>query len=169
MHEVGEKVVYGSNGIMEIVDIKEEVVDGSTKKYYVLCEYASSSDSQTYVPLENKKLVKSMRRLLTVDEARALISRAGDVLPIEWQEDNRIRSEKFRKIIDSGDRDKIVAMIKAIYQNGERRRLSGKKNYLADESVVKRAEKMLTSELSAVLDIGEDEALSLLQSSCGKK
>ena len=169
MHEVGERIVYGSQGIMEIVDIKEEVVDGSTKKYYVLSEYASSSDSQTYVPLENKRLVKSMRRLLTADEARALISRADTFLPIEWQEDNRIRSEKFRKIIDSGDREKIIALIKAIYINGERRRKEGKKNYLADEGVVKRAEKMISSELSAVFDIGENEALSLLQSACGKK
>ena len=168
MHVVGEKVVYGSSGIMEIVDVREEVVGGSTKKYYILHELSSSTESQIYVPVDNEKLVGAMKPLLTADEAARLLTRVSSIPLLKWNKDNRVRSEKFRKIIDSGDREDIISLMKTVYENGKRRREEGKKNYLADESFLKRAERIITSELSVVLGITEEEALSLLQSECDK-
>jgi CarD family transcriptional regulator len=157
MHKVGERVLYGSNGVMEIVDVREETIADVTRKYYVMCEVGSVVKTMTFVPVDNKNLVAAMRPLLTKDEIMQLLSRVKSLPDVEWQNDNRIRSEKFRRIIESGDREGMISLIKTIYENGKRRESEGKKNYLADENFMRKAERLICAEFSAVLGIPESE------------
>ena len=166
MHGIGERVIYGANGVMEIVDIREETVADVSRKYYVLRDLNSASDSQIFVPVDNKKLVSSMRPLLTKEEAMDMIRRIKTIPEAEWKSDNRIRSEKFREVIESGDRDGMIAIIKAVYENGLKRQEEGKKNYLADENIMKKAEKVIYSELSMVLGIPENEVANFITENC---
>ena len=78
MHKVGEKIMYGANGLMEIVDVRTETIADEPRKYYVLQELNSRSASQTFVPVDNKKLVASMRPLLTKSEIEQLLAKAKD-------------------------------------------------------------------------------------------
>lgn len=153
MRRIGEKVVYSTYGIMEIIDVREECVGDVIRKYYVMREPNSTSATQVFVPVDNKKLVSAMRPLLTREEALLLIDSIPTLDVLEWKSDNRIRSEKFRKIVESGNRSEMLALIKTVYENGERRGIDGKKNYLTDEGFMKKAEKLLYSELSEVLGI----------------
>ena len=161
MHNVGEKVVYSSNGVMEIVDIREELVLDAPKKYYVLCAYgaqsASQTASQTFVPVDNEKLVSKMRPLLTREEVMEIIGSLDSIPAAEWIRDNRARSESFKVTIEEGDRVKMISMIKLINKTAERRAEEGKKNYLADENAMQRAEKLLYSEFATVLGIDESD------------
>ena len=166
MHEIGDKIIYGSSGVMEIVDIREEAIGDVAKKYYILKELNTTSDSQTFVPMDNKKLVETMRPLLTKDEVMELIARAKSIPEVEWQRDNRVRSERFRSIIASGDREGIIALIKTVYENGLRRNESGKKNYLTDEIFMHKAEKLLYAEFSVVLGIPECEVQKFIEENC---
>lgn len=79
------------------------------------------SSTTTFVPVDNEALSSKIRALITKEDALDLISRVGSIPEAEWPRDNRLRSEKFRRIIDSGDKDGIVALIKAIWENGKRR------------------------------------------------
>ena len=166
MFSAGEKIVYGSNGVMEIVDIREEAIGDVKHEYYVLRELNSTSSSQTFVPRANKKLVESMRPLLTKDEVMDIIKRIKDIPEVKWQKDNRVRSEYFRSIIESGDREGIVALIKTVYENGKKRSEEGKKNYLADENFMRKAERLLYSEFSVVLGIPENEVQKFIEENC---
>lgn len=166
MHKIGEKVVYGSCGIMRITDIREETVGGVTRKYYVMRDVGEGSSSQTFVPVDNEKLVSTIRPLLTKDEVMDIISRVKSIPETEWKKDNRVRSEQFRNIIESGDREGMVSLIKAIYSNGKKRSESGKKNYLADENFMRKAEHLLYSEFSEVLDIPENEVQTFIAEHC---
>ena len=47
MYVIGEKVVYGAQGVMEIVDIVDQTIGDATRRYYVLREYSSPSSSLT--------------------------------------------------------------------------------------------------------------------------
>lgn len=163
MHKIGEKVVYGSHGVMEIVDIKEESVGDVLRKYYVLRELDSVYMSQTYVPVDNEKLVCAMRPLLTKKEIMTIISKISTLEGIEWQRDNRLRSEKFRSIIESGDREGMLALIKTVYENGMKRNEEGKKNYLTDESFMRKAERLVFSEFAAVLGIKAAEVPEFIE------
>ncbi|MBQ7363403.1 MAG: hypothetical protein IJW48_03015 [Clostridia bacterium] len=157
MFKIGDKLIYGSAGVMELVDIREECVMNEKRKYYVLAEEGAPVSSRTYVPMDNERLTSQMRPLLTRDEIDAIIKEAKSAPDGEWIEDNRARSERFRKIISSGDRAEIIGMIKSIYTEGKRRGRDGKKNYLSDENAMKRAEKLVYSEFAAVLGIKEED------------
>ncbi len=166
MHCVGDKIVYGSNGIMEIVDIRDESIGDAQRKYYVLKDLRSNFSSQTFVPVDNEKLVGTMRKLHTRDEIMDIISRIKIIPEAVWNDNNRLRTEKFRSVIESADTEGIIAVIKAIYSNGVKRQAERKKNYLADENLMRKGEKMLYEEISMVLDIPENEVRDFIAEHC---
>ena len=162
MRCVGEKIVYGGVGLMEIVDVREESFADVPRKYYVLREVSSSSDSQTFVPVDNQRLTSSMYPILTKEEACSLLSRISSIRCLEWHNDNRIRAEKFKAIIDSGNREGLLSLIKTVHEANSCRRKEGKKKSLADENALRKAEKLLYSELAEVLDITEAEVAEMI-------
>ena len=163
MYGIGDKVVYGAFGVMEIVDITEQTIGDTPRKYYVMKEYSSQSPSLTYVPLDNEALVGQMQPLLSKDEIPAVIRKAKQMAPLEWIEDNRARSESYKKILSSADRATLLAMIETVYRTGLRREEEGKKNYIADENIMKKAQKIISEEFSIVLGIPENEVSELIK------
>ena len=163
MHKIGDNILYGANGVMTIVDIREESIGDVSRKYYVLHPTLLRSESLTFVPADNEKLVSAMRPLLTKDEIMALIHGAKDTPPLDWVNENRARSESFKRIMESGDRVKMISMIRAINDSGARREAEGKKNFLSDENAKSKAEKLLHSEFSVVLGIPEEEIPAFIE------
>ena len=168
MHKIGENVVYGSNGVMTIVDIREERFGADLRSYYVLRECGSRSESLTFVPTDNEKLVSQMRPLLTKEEIVAVIRTSRTSPDCEWAKDSRSRTECFRQIMESGDRVKIISMIRTIYNAGIRREDEGKKNFLSDENAMHKAEKLIYSEFSLVLGIPEEEVPAFINAEMEK-
>ena len=163
MYKIGENLVYASNGVMCVVDIRDEQIGDTSRSYYVLRSAFGKSESLVFVPTDNDRLTSLMHPILTRDEAEKFLSLPIDLSLIEWNENSRARTEYFKRVIESGERARILAMIRAIYESGLRREAQGKKNFLSDETVKQRAEKLLSSELSIVLSISEDEALALIK------
>ena len=164
MYGIGDKVVYGAFGVMEIVDVTEETLGDVKKKYYVMKESSSTSNSLTYVPLENEMLTSQMKPLLTKDEIVAVVKESKVAPPLEWIDDNRARSEFYKKLLSTSDRLKLLLMIDAVYRTGVRREVEGKKNYIADETSMRRAEKLIATEFSLVLGIPENEVKAFIES-----
>ncbi len=163
MYKIGENLVYASNGVMCVVDIRDEQIGDTSRSYYVLRSAFGKSESLVFVPTDNDRLTSLMHPILTREEAEKFLSLPIDLSLIEWNENSRARTEYFKRVIESGERARILAMIRAIYESGLRREAQGKKNFLSDETVKQRAEKLLSSELSIVLSISEDEALALIK------
>ena len=168
MHKIGENVVYGGNGVMTVVDIREERFGDTMRSYYVLREVGSRSESLTFVPTDNEKLVSQMRALLTRDEIIEVLRSSKNAPDCEWAKDSRSRTERFRQIMESGDRAKIISMIRTIYNAGIRREDEGKKNFLSDENAMRKAEKLLYSEFSLVLGIPEEEVPAFIKAEMEK-
>ena len=163
MHKIGEYVLYGGNGVMTVVDIKEECFSGDARSYYVLREVGSHSESLTYVPVDNENLVAQMRPLLTGEEILEILHSAKDSPDCEWAKDSRSRADSFRKIIESGDRARMIAMIRTIHNAGLRREEEGKKNFISDENAMHKAQKLLFTEFSLVLGISEEDILDFIK------
>ena len=142
MFSIGEKVVYSAYGVMDIVDVREVTIGDDARKYYVLCESGGALFSETLIPVDNEALVAGMRRLLSPDEIVAAIRKANGVSDLPWVEDNRARADYFKSVLSSGDRAAILVMIRSIVEAGVRRASEGKKNFLADENAMKKAEKI---------------------------
>ena len=168
MHIIGELVVYGGNGVMRVVDIREEQIGDTLRSYYVLRDVSSNSESLTFVPTGSEVLVSQMRPLLTKDEIIDVIRLANSAPDCAWAKESRARTEIFRKIIESGDRVKLLSMIRTIFNAGQRREAEGKKNFISDENAKLKAEKLITSEFSIVLGIPEEEVLEFIEKEMNK-
>ena len=164
MYGIGDRVVYGAFGVMEVVDVVEQTLSDVTKKYYVMKEYASQSTSLTYVPLDNEALVEQMKPLLTKDEIVAVIRESRVAPPLKWVEDNRARSEFYKKILGTSDRLQLLQMIDTVYKTGLRREAEGKKNFIADENSMHRAKKLIAIEFALVLGIPESDVPAFIES-----
>lgn len=163
MLKVGDKIVYGANGVMTIIDIREESFGGACRSYYVLAPMHSKSESQVFVPTDSERLVSMMRPLVTKEEIFEMFSGSAILPEVRWIEANRARQEHFKKILESGDRREILAVIRAIDESAKQREMQGKKNFLADENIKLRATNILYSEISVVLGIPEDEVGEFIQ------
>lgn len=157
MHVIGEKVLYSSNGVMEIVDIRDEEIGDTSRRYYVLNKLDSPSAAQIFVPVDNESLVRNMLPILTKEEVLGIISRTPDISELDWPMSSRARADKFQAILDSGDRERIIALVKTIHNNGIKRQSEGKRNYLSDSAVMGRAKKLIYSEFALVLGRSEEE------------
>ena len=162
MYSIGDNVLYGANGVMTVVDIREELVGNVAQRYYILRAYGTRSESLIYVPVDNERLVLAMQPLLTCEQARDLIDGQTELPVIEWISDNRARAERFKAIVESGDRAAMLSMIRMVYASGLAREREGKKNFLTDENIKTKAEKILATELSLVLGISEQELPSFV-------
>ena len=158
MFGIGEKVVYGTYGVMDVTDVRDVAIGDSVRKYYVLCEAGGLASSETLIPVDNELLVSGMRPLLTPDAMITAIRVAKSVTELPWVEDNRARADYFKTVLSSGDRTAILVMIRSIIEAGVRRAAEGKKNFLADETAMRKAEKILYSEIAEVMGIPVSDA-----------
>ena len=163
MYNIGEKIVYGAMGVMEIVDVTEQTVGDVARKYYVLKEYSSQSASLTYVPMDNEALTSQLQPLLTREEIVEAIRAAKATQPIPWIEENRARSEAYKRILATADRVQLLAMIRLVHETGLRREAEGKKNFIADENIMRKAQKNISTEFSLVIGIPESEVLDFIK------
>ena len=163
MHQIGDKIMYGAVGVMTIVDIREESIGDTCRSYYVLRPTLSRTESLTYVPVDNERLVSAMQPLLSREEILYLLHNADDLQPINWVNESRARQEYFKKIMESGDRERMISMILAIEENGKRREAEGKKNFISDENLKAKAERLLQSEISVVFGIPEEEVAAFVE------
>lgn len=163
MYGIGDMVVYGSDGVMTVVDIREELFGAERRKYFVLKPVFGNVDSLTFVSMDNERLVGAIRRLITRETAQRLVDGLCDIPETEWITDNRARAEAYKKILESGRLEDTVGVIKAICSSVKRRLAEGKKNFLSDENILRKAERAVASELALVLGIDEVEARALIE------
>ena len=162
MYKIGDHVLYGALGVMKIEDIKDEVILGERKTYYVLSDIVGS-ESRTYVPFDNEKLVGNMKPLLTPEEIYELLASYDSLPELEWQRDSRVRQDRFKRVIESSDRAGLLSLIKTVKRVAKEREAQGKRGYVADENAAKKARRLLNEELSFVLGDGKLDLDELLE------
>ncbi|MBQ5744098.1 MAG: CarD family transcriptional regulator [Ruminococcus sp.] len=153
---VGQTVLYGSNGVCMVDDVTEKRIGKTKIQYYVLKPLCNNT-STLFVPTANQQLVSKMRRILTEDEAEAILRNlppCGD-----WNDNKQERSEQFRAIITEGSCVELIRLIRLVRTHGQEQLAGGKRLHISDERFLKEAEKMICEEFSLVLHISRDEVL----------
>jgi len=161
MFEIGSMVIYGIEGVCKIIDVSNMTFDGinESRKYYILVP-TSNPTHKVYVPVDSEILVSKMQMLLTYDEIMLLVNEESN--EIEWINDNKTRNKKFKEIISSYDRRKIIMLAKLIYR-AKCGKIDGvKKIYASDEEILKKLVRILHSELSYVISIEEQYILPFI-------
>lgn len=154
MFQKGEYVVYGSNGVCRIEEIKTLDFKGIPKdlEYYVLTPVYKGGT--IYVPVEKGR--EGMRYVITQEEAGELIAGLSDIEPIAIK-DEKMLEEMYRKCLYGYDARQWIRLIKYIYSRRQQRKADGKKLTATDDKYMHLAEDALYSELGLALGIPQNE------------
>ncbi len=153
MFEKGSYVIYRSEGVCRITDIKSENfgIGNDAEQYYILTPL-SDTRSTVFVPVKNEQLTCFMRPLMSAQEVNALVHRLKDSR-LEWQSDARARTAQFKEILSSTDRERLVLMMNTLRERFDKLISEGKKISTAEQGIYARAEKLFYDELCTVTDI----------------
>lgn len=157
MFDINDVIIYGTQGVCQIVNIEEKAVGGTKKRYFVL-KPVNDNGSTIFAPVDNEHVLKKMRRLLSQSEINQLI----DAMPEEdavWIHNDNDRKEQYRKILASGDHMDLIKMIKSIHTHKKAREAEGKRLHMVDEHFFKDAEQILYAEFQYVLKLKSKEEL----------
>lgn len=160
MFEIGDYVVNATNGICRISEIVELDMSGDKKlKSYFLLRPIEEEHDRVYIPVDNAD--KRIRKVITVDEAQAVIDR------IPEQEALVITSEKeretrYKEAVRSCEPDMVVSLLKCLHSRNEERTKAGKKSTAVDERYWKMAENNLNAELAFVLEKDKQEIKEII-------
>lgn len=155
MFEIGQFIVYGSNGVCKVVDIGPVSMPGMPEgRIYYTLEPCYVKGSRILTPVDNTKTV--MRSVITKEQADELIDNAQS-MDILWIDDERKREASYKDVLAACDCRGLVRIIKTIYQRQKKRLEEGKKLAVRDEKYFKQAEDNLYSELAIALDMDKDE------------
>lgn len=155
MFDVGDYVVYGSEGVCRVGAVGTLDLDGKkTEKMYYTLFPVYVSGTKVYTPVDNKKIV--MRAIISKDETNRLISEIPDMKPIEVT-DERSREQTYKEVIRACDCRELVRLIKTVYTRRQKRISGGKKVTAVDEKYYKSAEEQLYGELAIPLELKREE------------
>ncbi len=159
LFKAGEVVLYGTNGVCEIVEIKKMKVGKEKLEYYVLKPICTKT-STLFVPTGNDKLVSKMRYVLSADKIKDILESLDD--SEDWIEDKNVRFEFCKEVISGGDFEKLVKLVRSLRFHEMAQHQLGKHLHISDDRFLKEAEKMVCDEVSIVLDIDRKEVVPLL-------
>ena len=163
----GQYVVYGTNGICLVEDVRMMKFALDTEKNpYCILKPASSDSSTIYVPLNNEKLMGKLRPVMTKKEIDSLLLGMKDK-EIIWDGDRRNRTERFHDILVGGVTQKLLLMIRCIYMKKRELVLVGKALSATVENTLKSAEKLVEEEFSYALHIPREEVTGYIRSLLG--
>lgn len=163
MYEVGEKIIYGENGVCVIEKIAPLEMSGASKDklYYYLRPFIGSATY--FTPVDSGAF---MRPVISREEAEALIDAIPGIEPAVCN-DNRFNHVDafYRELFKKHTCEALVSIVK-----GLRERMSTRKTKSSRaESTMKRATDILHGELAVALGIEFGEVENYIRSRIGEQ
>lgn len=161
MYQIGDQVVYGIHGVCAIVEVENRLVDRRRVEYFAL-EPLDQPGARFYVPTGNPAALSKLRPVLSRGELEELLA-SDSVRQDTWIQDEGRRKLYYRELINSGDRGALLSMVGSLYRHKEVQASLGRKFHLCDENFLRDAQKLLCSEFSLVLGLGQNEVNAYLK------
>ena len=166
MYQIGEKIIYGSNGVCVIEGFKTlEVPHTMEEKVYYIIK-PMFQECRISAPVDTKMF---MRPIISAEEAQVLIDGLAN-LDAQPYFNNALRQlqDYYEKRIATHDCNELASMLVALYRKREQM-LSQKRKFGAiDERYMKRAEELLFGELAVALDLTKAEIRQMVNDKLGK-
>lgn len=151
MYSLGDKIIYGENGVCTVVKIAPLDMSGADRQklYYHLTPLVGSGTY--FTPVDSNAF---MRPVMSREEAEAFIDTIPTIAPAVCNDSRFNHVDAFYKeLFRQHTCEALVAIVK-----GLRSRLTERKTRSSRAEVtMKRAKDMLNGELSIALGIGIDE------------
>lgn len=162
MYQIGDRVVYGVHGVCRVVDQEERMIDRKRLTYLAL-EPVGQGGSRYLVPTHNEAAMGKLRHMLSREELTALMD-SEEVRQNGWISDENQRKQAYRELIGSGDRARLMQMVRSLYRHKSAQSAAGRKVHLCDDNFLRDAEKLLIGEVCIVMDMDQDQAKQFLRS-----
>lgn len=160
LFKISDTVVHPGMGVCKITDIKsEDFAKFGSKQFYVMNPIYENTQTTVYVPVDSPKI--TLKKLLSEEEIEKMLSEI-DFSKSVWIENDIIRKEKFSQILKSGDRTDIILLIKELHLKLEEREKTGKRLHIADEKILREAEKLIHQELAFSMNIEIEQVAELI-------
>ena len=165
MFDVGEYVVFGSDGVCEVESIGPLDMEGISKEvlYYTLIPVGKTGNGRIYAPVEGKRTV--IRRIIDREGADNLIKEINHIDKLNITDEKK-REERYKEVIRNCDLRELVQLMKEIMARKEMRDAIGKKLTALDERYYGMAENCLYSELSFPLEMDKAQIREYISQKC---
>lgn len=161
LYNKGDYVVYGENGVCKIIDVREEDFIGLEKMPYYVLETVYSKTT-IFIPINSDALVGKLNPVLSADEINRLIDNT-DKISEEWINDSKKRAEHFTELLDNGEREEILWLIKVLTSHKHDVEEQNKRFYISDKNILTSAEKIIIEEFAFVLGIDKKDVISYIR------
>lgn len=158
MFNIGDKVLYGGEGVCRVDRIEDKCIAGKKVSYYVL-DRLDGVNSIFFVPVDSRAADEKMRKVISAEEIKKIIVEAE---PSAWPETERERKELYRNAIATADRESIASLIKTVCSVKEELEKNGKKLHKTEEYFLDDAKKLMYGELAAVFNIEKSEIIPFI-------
>lgn len=161
MYQTGDYVLYGIHGVCRVIGTERQLVNRKRTPYLVL-EPLSQAESRFYLPTENPTAMAKMKAVLSREELIALLA-SEEVHQDAWIQEENVRKQYYREVLGSGDRIALMKMVSTLYHYKSAQTAAGRKFHQSDENFLRDAEKLLSSEISHVMDLSREDARDFLR------
>lgn len=155
MFEIGEKIIYGSEGVFVVSEYTRSPIDKNDDRVFYLLKPEYGPEGNIIItPVDNPKV--KMRAVMSRDEALELIKRIPKVslLPIDQEKRRRL---VYKTAMSEGDTEEYISLIKTVYERREEIIKQNKRISEADAEYEKRAKFCFYGEMAISLGIPFNE------------
>ena len=161
MCHLDDYVIYGIHGACRVLGREKQLVNKKRTEFLVL-EPLVQSGSKYYVPADNPTAMAKLQAVLSQDELVKLLE-SDAVREDCWISDEGRRKQAYRELITSADRLRLMQMVGSLYRYRGVQEAAGRKLHLCDDNFLRDAERLLSSEISLVMNLPADEARDFLR------
>ena len=148
-YAVGDYLMHENSGVCQVTEISEMALTGkgSEQLYYSLTPVFQKG-SRVFTPVEAKIRIRDVKSKKEMNE---ILKDVPNIEIIE-EENNKVRAEIFKEMIDAFDPQVLAKVVKTVYVRKLRRIAAGKKVMSSDERVMQVAGKKLFEEMAFALE-----------------
>lgn len=161
--EKSDHIVYDNAGVCFIEDITAKKFDyWDNKRICYVLRPIGNPGSFVYVPVDNEKLTKKMRRIMSKEEIDTILDNVRTQYII-WPDDRRIRMERFKEILYAKNQQDMLMLASCIYTKKKELAACGKKLSSSDEMILKETERFVNEEFSFSLKLSTGQVAAYIQ------
>lgn len=155
LYSIGEKIVYGSEGVYFVAEYTSSPVDkNDTRQYYLLKPIFGPAGNIIFTPVDNDRV--KMRPVMDEQSARSFIEKIPDVeiLTVEREKNRR---ETYKSTLSNATPEDFLAIIKTVHVRREEFLRAKKRVAESDNDYEKKCKFCLYGELSLALGMSVEE------------
>lgn len=150
--KVGERIVYPSHGVGEIVNVEQQLIAGTDIRVYVI---SFPQDKMILKVPVNRATISGLRKLVSKTDLTIIYS----TLQGKAKQGNRMwsrRAQEYESKINSGNIVAVAEVVRDLYKN-----VDSDRSY-SERTIYESALNRLAGELAILENINPDEAINKL-------